>query len=55
VISTGSLLRVFSATSSAVMIFVMLAIGIGCSGFRRHSTRPLFTSKTIAARGGCLK
>ena len=53
-ISTGSLFFVSSATSSAVISLVMLAIGSVSSGFRRQSTRPLFTSNTSAALGGSL-
>ena len=51
---TGSLGRVRSTTISAVMILVRLAIGSRCSALRRHSTSPVLTSISSAARG-CLR
>ena len=49
---TGSGGRVCSTTTSAVMIFVRLAIGSTRSGSWRQSTSPLSRSNTSPARGG---
>ena len=51
-ILTASAARVSSTTTSAVMIFVRLAIGRTRSGRRRHSTSPVSRSNTRPARGG---
>src|SRR5918993_1568692 len=49
---TGSFGRLRSTTSSAVMIFVRLAIAATSIGRRRQSTSPVSRSKTSPARGG---
>ena len=51
----SSLACLCSTTSSAVMIFVRLAIGVRFSGLRRQSTSPVVRSTTMPARGGSLK
>ena len=51
-IRTGSFGWLRSTVSSAVMIFVRLAIGSTSVGRRRHSTSPVSTSNTSPARGG---
>ena len=52
VIRTGSFGWLRSTVSSAVMIFVRLAIGSTSVGRSRHSTSPVSTSNTSPARGG---
>ncbi len=42
-------------TTSAVIIFVTLAIGSGSNGFLRQSTRPSSRSNTSPAVGGCFQ
>jgi hypothetical protein len=53
--NTLSFGRASLTTSSAVIIFVRLAMGSGVSGWRRHSTWPVFTSNRRPARGATLK
>ena len=54
-IRTLALGRAWAATTSAVIIFVRLAIGTTCVGFRSHSTRPEFTSNRIPLFSGSLR
>ena len=49
---TFALGRACATTTSAVIIFVRLAIGTTCVGFRSHRTRPVFTSNSTPLFSG---